>query len=59
MKVILLFDSDKMENAYREYTISADKELRDGACLSIRFCHPSHGELMNAKIEPKENNEQA
>ena len=32
MKVILLFDSDKLENVYREYHL--DEKLR------IAFCHP-------------------
>ncbi len=55
MKVILLFDSDKLENVYREYTLheNIDKELREGKRVSIKFCHPFHGEVMIAQKETK------
>lgn len=46
MKVILLFD-----NAHREYELneSLTKHLKEGKCVSIRFCDPEHGEIMEAK----------
>ena len=51
MKVILLFDSDKLENRCREYELSNSitKDLREGKKVSITFCHPLHGEIMIAK----------
>ncbi len=51
MKVILLFDSDKSENIYREYNLDddMDEKLRDGKMCKIAFCHPNHGEQMMIK----------
>ncbi len=51
MKVILLFDGDKLENVYREYELTddTDEKLRDGQMCKIAFCHPDHGEQMMAK----------
>ena len=51
MKVILLFDSDKMENVYREYYLDddTDDKLRAGQMCKISFCHPDHGEQLMAK----------
>ncbi len=51
MKVILLFDGDKLENRYREYELSNSfaKDLCEGKKVSITFCHPFHGEIMVAK----------
>lgn len=49
MKVIILFDGDKLDNIYREYDLDYDEELRDGKMVKISFCHPSHGEQIVAK----------
>ena len=49
MKLILLFDSDKLGNCYREYELDYDKQLRAGGAVSVSFCHPDHGEVMQAK----------
>lgn len=51
MKVILLFDSDKPENSYREYELldTADDALRKGEWCDITFCHPAHGEVFIQK----------
>ena len=53
MKVILLFDSDKLDNRYREYELAggADDMLRKGKWFSITFCHPDHGEVMIARAD--------
>lgn len=52
MKIILLFDSDKLKNCYREYELikGADEDLRKGKWVSIAFCHPNHGEILSVKI---------
>ncbi len=52
MKIILLFDSDRMENVYREYHLDdvTDTKLRDGQMCKIAFCHPDHGEQMMSKV---------
>ncbi len=50
MKVILLFDSDKPDNRYREYTLndSVDGAISNGDHIVVEFCHPDHGEIMMA-----------
>lgn len=52
MKVILLFDSDKLDNCYREYELheGADEALRKGKWVSMTICHPDHGEVFVAKV---------
>ncbi|KKM26222.1 hypothetical protein LCGC14_1586900 [marine sediment metagenome] len=57
MKVILLFDSDKLDNCYREYMLrdSFDEDLRSGKYGCIEFCHPDNGEVMLASVrDPSE-----
>lgn len=57
MKIILLFDSDKLDNCYREYELikGADDGLRKGERVSITFCHPDHGEVFMVKsADPEE-----
>ena len=53
MKIILLFDSDKTKNIYREYELSdgLDKELRKGGRITATFCHPNSGEVMEFKLD--------
>ncbi len=50
MKVILLFDSDKLDNCYREYMLNetVDEAISNGDHVTIEFCHPKHGEIMIA-----------
>ena len=52
MKIILLFDSDRLDNRYREYELldDADEALRKGEWANLTFCHPDHGEVFIAKI---------
>ena len=51
MRIILLFDSDRLENVYREYTLSddTDEKLRNGQMCKVSFCHPDHGEEFVSK----------
>lgn len=52
MKVILLFDIDKLDNTYREYELTEYmvKELQKGKKISISFRHPEFAEEFNAKL---------
>lgn len=52
MKVIFLFDSDKLDNCYRYYSLSDTivKSLREGKEVTLTFCHPAYGEVMMAKV---------
>lgn len=57
MKVILLFDSDKLKNCYKEYTLLGefDKDLREGKWCSVTFCHPDFGEVCLVRTgDPKD-----
>ena len=54
MKIILLFDSDRLDNCYREYELQDEIEGIDGKMrdklVTITFCHPDHGEIMEMKV---------
>lgn len=52
MKIILLFDSDKLDNCYRYYSLNDDiaKALLEGSMITITFCYPEYGEIMIADI---------
>lgn len=49
MIITLFFDSDRLENCYRQYTLDNDEDLRNGKMVKIAFCHPDHGEQMMSK----------
>ena len=56
MKLIVLFDSDKLDNCYRVYELSEvnDSDLRKGKWLRITICHPDHGEVCIMEAEDHE-----
>ena len=51
MKVVLLFDDDKLDNVYRIYTVNDNlrKNLADGGQVSITVMHPKYGEVFWAQ----------
>ena len=56
MKIILLFDTEMLENRYRIYELSdeLDKVLCENREeIDITFCHPDMGEIFEARPHNK------